>query len=86
MRRPIGNPPFDRVEATGPALAQFGVTRATPVDSHQSYLNFTPYVGPRQGVCRQSHGAKLAVTGMRNGVAFGTSRFDGLASFSVRCA
>jgi len=79
-RKAKGSPSFQEILAQGPSATRLGSTEARKVaTSSASYLNVTPYVGEKRGVCRQASGGMFVSQRRKNGHLEGTSKFYGLA-------
>jgi len=83
-RTPSGDPSLDRILREGPGVLRFGTAKVSRT-TRKGYLNITPYVGRKSGLCRQGKGGTFTSTRFDSrGYAKGTSKFVGLASFSPR--
>lgn len=72
-----GAPTLDDVLANGLDALNFGTVKVKKT-AGAGYLNVTPYVGAKPGVCRQALGGTFVSTRLQKGQIKGTSTFVGL--------
>lgn len=82
-RTPKGKPTVDEVLQKGQGALMLGTVKVRKM-AGKGYLNVTPYVGRKPGVCRQAKGGTFVSKRLAGGYLKGTSKFTSLAPFSAR--